>query len=819
MASPLLPPEAEAAVAEARPSGYLPVSAESEARGLRPPRLWRRTLLTIGVATVALVGVVAMSPMAHRIGLRTRTEAFLQADAAAATAAPPPAPGSDAWWGKAEWRARQYVKTMEPKDKFAMLHGQNGKWPYHRHGYAGYINTQRSLPGFKAAYKAGGKAMPLTLNDGPQGFNHYGFYPGTATQFPALLSVAASFSTRTSWRYANAVAEECVAKGANVLLGPDVEVIRVPVSGRSFETLSGEDPFLGSALVNPFVGAIQAKGIIVTVKHWIDNNQEIYRQTMNVEVGDRAQHEIYVPPFKAAIEAGAASVMCAYNKVYGVHACENSRLLQDLLRNELGFKGYIVSDWGATHDAERSAKAGLDVEMQGGPDDQYQKLASLVSSGAITQKMIDDKVVHVLSAMYAVGQFDGTFAVPQAYQGKNVWDLDKANDAVIGADVTSDAHRAIALETIIAGAVLIKNEEGTLPLVTAGKKIALVGKYCKETMDKSYGQGSVFSGGGSGYVETTPEKVITPFQGIKDHIKDATGEVTWGPDAASAVAAEVVVVCVAAHSEEGWDRQGEGGGLKVPEAAQLLTDLRALPGPKKTVVVLAIVPGAVTTEWIDNADAALVLFMPGEQVGVAAAQLLTGVASPGGRLPVTFPQFGEQRWTKGFQGHEQYPGVQPKPAYQKTWGPHLEAHFSEGVLVGYRWNDAQGVIPAFPFGFGLTYTDFQFQGFAASCTAGKATVSLKIVNIGKREGDAVPQLYVGFPSLSPALRTLRGFQKVHVAAGAEAAVTFTLGPADWSFFDEAAHAWVSAATKGETITVSVGRSSADLVWHHELSGC
>merc|ERR1719346_148061 len=202
------------------------------------------------------------------------------------------------------------------------------------------------------------------MNDGPQGYNSYGKYAGKSTQYPSLLTVAASFSTATARAYASAIAEEFVAKGANVLLGPDVEVTRATLAGRSFETLSGEDPYLGSQLVAPFVKAVQDHGIIACVKHFLDNNQEIYRRSMNVEVGDRTQHEIYTPVFKAAFDAGAAAVMCSYNKVSGTHACENKELLTDLLRNELNFRGFVISDWGATHDALRSAQAGLDIDMQ-----------------------------------------------------------------------------------------------------------------------------------------------------------------------------------------------------------------------------------------------------------------------------------------------------------------------------------------------------------------------------------------------------------------------------------------------------------------------
>ena len=189
-------------------------------------------------------------------------------------------------------------------------------------------------------------AMRLTMNDGPQGYNGYQeIVWGKATQFPDLISVAASFDQEAAKRYGAAVAEEFKTKGCNVFLGPDVEVIRSQHSGRTFETLSGEDPYLGNQLAQMYVKEMQKRGIIATAKHWLDNNQETDRQQVNVEVSDRAQHEIYMPPFKGAIDAGAGAVMCSYNKVYGEYACENSKLLRDLLRKDLGFKGFVVSDW------------------------------------------------------------------------------------------------------------------------------------------------------------------------------------------------------------------------------------------------------------------------------------------------------------------------------------------------------------------------------------------------------------------------------------------------------------------------------------------
>ena len=437
---------------------------------------------------------------------------------------------------------------------------------------------------------------------------------------------------------------------------------------------SGEDPFLGAKLVQPFVKAVQDHGVVAVVKHWLDNNQEIYLQSMTAEVGDRAQHEIYLPVFKAAFDAGAAGVMCAYNKVSWTFACENEKLLKKVLRDDLGFKGFVVSDWGATHDGAKSIKAGLDIEMPLG--EHFTSLTSALWEDPDMQKYIDQAAVHIVSAMHYVGDFDGSFPVKWLPAG------------LLETQATSDAHLGVAFNTTISSAVLLKNEDKTLPFAAKGKTFAMIGKSCGAFTDR----------------------------------EDFT----------------------------------------LPEVYDLVQDVREQS--KAKVVVVAAIPGAVEIEWIDDVDAALLLFMPGEQVGPAVAKMLTGEVSPSGRLPISFPKAGEKRWTQ-------------KP------------NFSEGTLVGYRWNDAMDIPSAFPFGYGLAYTTFNYSGFTARCAKDAILVSGDLTNTGDRDGSVVPQLYVGFPSLKPVLRQLRGFQKVNLSHGEATRVTFKVKEEDWSYFDEKTDAW------------------------------
>mmetsp|Transcript_110619 Transcript_110619/g.309455 ORF Transcript_110619/g.309455 Transcript_110619/m.309455 type:complete len:916 (+) Transcript_110619:57-2804(+) len=672
-------------------------------------------------------------------------------------------------WDDAEKRAREALESMAPWGKAALLKGI----PKTGSGYAGFIQNGD---------------VRLTMNDGPQGYNAYTTDKASkSTQFPALLSIAASFNPEISRRYAQAVAEEFTVKGSNVLLGPDVEIIRSPLSGRSFETLTGEDPYLGSELVRPFVRAVQAKGIIATVKHWLNNNEEIYRQSMNVEVGDREQHEIYMPVFKAAFEAGAGAVMCAYNKVRGDHACESNYLLTQLLREEVGFRGYVVSDWGAVHDGIKAANAGLDVEM---PNGKY--FSGLDVEGQADR--VHQMAQHVLASMYASGQMDGKFT--GAGEKGKVWAVS-----------TNGWHKEVAKEINVAGTVILKNKDGLLPLDVTGKTIAMVGKYCDQAIEPAYGQGSVFAGGGSGYVETTG--TVTPFEGLMEIAGNAStgaAKIWVAAKPEDAKGADVAVVCVAAHAEEGWDR----ADAEMPEAWNLLAPLRK-KFPAMPVVVLAVTPGPVTTDWDDLADAVVMMFMPGEQVGPAFADILTGRQEPTGRLPVSLPAKKESRFSS-----KQYPGECEGPNVSK-WCEWMTASFTESVLIGYRWNDAMEEPAAYPFGFGLTYTDFEVRNVGAGCKDEKAIVAATVANVGGQDGTAVLQVYVGFPSLSPVLRQLRAFRKVKVPYGGTVDIEFFLGREDWSYYDLDQKNWVSAASKKENITISLGTSSRDLHWTGDVS--
>lgn len=734
-------------------------------------------------------------------------------------------------WAKAAMRAEEHLKLMKRAHKLAILQGKQGGM-----GFTGYIEvpTAESMPKHKHLQhllrkkasqetqadkqarhelEAESKGQVLRMNDAGQGFHGPG---NTSTQFPSLLGLAATFDTGAVKKYASALAQEFVDKGANVLLGPAIDIARVPQSGRAFETLSGEDPFLGSKLVQPYIQTVEDRGIITVLKHFLNNNNEENRHSTDVQVSDKAQYELYLPAFKAAIDAGAGGVMCSYNKVDGQHACESKKLLKDFLRRDLGFKGFVVSDWGAVYDAKRSVHNGLDIEMKGNvnPERKFDELESLLKSGQIREEEIDDMVRHILTPMYAAGQFDGKF--PDHY-GR-------------GYDVRRD-HAKVAKQTVVDGAVLLKNDGATLPLKNGKMQtVALVGKHCDMVNDEDFERrhsNGVMMGGGSGWVRT--EKTVTPFRGLRDAMVGSM--VKHSVDASAAAGADVAVVCAAAHAGEGWDRPD----LKLDHAHELIVQARD-QGARK-VVLLGIAPGPISTEWIDHVDAALLVFAPGEQVGTAVADIITGAASPGGRLPVSLPKEAESRFTQ-----QQFPGTRAGEDYDlfrmynkvkreeakvskshKKWEDvHQKATpvsqiYSEDTLVGYRWNDAKGYPAAFPFGFGLTYTQFEFSNIQVEQKGARAAkVSVTVKNVGSKEGAAVPQLYVSFPSLAPVKKQLRGFEKVVVPPQGVKVVSFDLDSKDWSYYNQDAKKWIDALLKGDTITISVGDSSTNLLLEAKL---
>jgi beta-glucosidase len=599
------------------------------------------------------------------------------------------------------------------------------------------------------------------MTNGPAGVGPGGASPQPpATAMPAPILLAASWDPELARTYGKIEAEETRSLGSLLFESPDINIARVPQGGRVFESF-GEDPFLTGRIGVATIEGIQSTGIMANVKHYVANNQEADRHAVDEQIGERALREIYLPAFEASIkEAHSASLMCAYPKVNGAFNCENAPLLDGVLKKEWGFDGFVLSDWGATHSTVPSALNGLDLEM---PTGIYfdKELRKAVDADEVPVSVLDEKLVRRFAKMIEFGDFGP--------QPKPV-------------PIPVLEHGAIARQIATQGMVLLKNEGGLLPLdATTLKTVLVVGPYAVRPNT---------GGGGSSHV--IPLYTITPYDGLSAELKGRATVMDGSDIAAAAEAAkksEIVIVMVGDQDSEGRDQS-----LALPAAQNELIKAMASANPKTIVVVKS--GSAVLMPWIDSVPAVLEAWYPGEEDGHAVADVLTGKVNPSGKLPLSFPRSAEDTLASN---PEQYPGVNGV------------AHYSEGLEVGYRGYTAHNIPPLFPFGFGLSYTQFSFDGLKVSKQPGSAnaTLSFTVTNTGKRAGAEVAEVYLGFPAIDegnePPLQ-LKAFSKVMLNAGESKTVEVKLDTRAFSYWSEKAHAWQVAA--GE-FQVMVGDSSAN----------
>jgi beta-glucosidase len=659
-------------------------------------------------------------------------------------------------------RTDELLAHMSLDEKIAMLHGVSGS------PYTGHIPANKRL-GIPA----------LNFQDGPAGVGHK---MTGVTQLPAPVAGAASWDRAVMRHYGAILGAEQSGQGADVALAPTINIVRDPRWGRAFETL-GEDPYLTSQLGVADIQGIQHQGEIAQVKHWDAYNQETHRNTKqdDVLVSRRVLHEIYMPAFKAAIDQGqVGSLMCSYNELHGTFACENPYLLTTVLRKQWGFKGFVTSDWHGTHSTVASAKAGLDMQM---PLGTYfgDRLKAAVKSGKVSKTLIDAKVRHILFEMFRFGLFD------------------HPKHGNIKTKVTSPAHARFARRAAEQGTVLLKNKGQILPFGKTIHSIAVIGN--------DAGQGAKSAGGGSAHV--IAPYVVTPYEGIKKRagkgvtVRYSTGGGDQKGASASAGsnlrqqavkiarAADVAVVFVNDDESEGKDRTN----ITLPGDQNQLIEAVAKANSKTIVVLNTGAP--VTMPWVKRVAGVIEAWYPGQEDGNAIAAVLFGDVDPSGHLPVTFPQS-----LKQVPAHTQarWPGVNGK------------VHYSEGLLVGYRWYDQKHIKPLYPFGYGLSYTHFQMKHLkitpAQSKSGGHVRVSLDIANTGKRAGADVVQLYVGDPAaVGEPPKQLKAFKKIHLKPHAHTRVTFKLDPSAFSYWDSKTRSW---KVKNGKYRIKVGDSSKHL---------
>ncbi|WP_324662956.1 beta-glucosidase [Haloarcula sediminis] len=639
---------------------------------------------------------------------------------------------------------------------------------------------------------------PLRLVDGPLGIRAEG---ERATAFPATLATASTFDPDLARKRGAAMAREACAHGQDALLAPGANLVRVPHCGRNFEYLS-EDPVLASDLSRALVEGIESEDVIATVKHFAANNQETGRTAVSADVDERTLRELYLPPFRAAVEAGVGSVMTAYNRVNGTHMSDHERLVGDVLKDEWGFAGYVVSDWYGLESTVGAATAGLDVEMPGvpsGPDDPDaefewpdgipdgsraglfgEPLAAAIDDGAVSAERLDDMVRRVLGQMARIGLLDG---------------CDRPGE------LDSERHRDLARDIAARGTVLLDND-GALPLAD-DDDVALVGPHIHEAK---------LGGGGSS--ETTPFHSVSPVDGVTARadgtVTDARGipeiesvslfdllpfvdsghDTQEGPDdepsldaaVAAAEDADVAIVCVRDASTEARDRDS----LTLPGRQDELVEAVA-DANDRTIAVLRT-SGPVETPWRDDVAAVVEQWYPGQADGAALADVLYGDRDPGGRLPVTFAPEGSYPTSD----ERRFPGVDSV------------ARYDEGVFVGYRHFDANGDEPTYPFGHGHSYTTFEYRDATA---VDETAVEVTVENAGDRAGREVVQAYVRPPTVEGIERPEREFagaQPVTLDAGESRTVTFALDELAFSRYDDG---WTIDSGR---YTVEIGRSSADV---------
>ena len=690
----------------------------------------------------------------------------------------------------AETRASLLLEALTQQEKVGLLAGDE------LFGVAG--SADRHTGAENGVARVG--LPPTYYSDGPVGPRQ-----GKATSLPSPMALAASFDPSIAERHGAVVGDEAKKKGNDVVFAPTVNIMRTPLGGRTFESF-GEETLVHQRLGVAWLRGLQAQGVIGNVKHFALNNQEGRgrpisssvplgitegnRMTVNVVADERTMREVYLPHFEAAVkEAGVGSVMCSYNRLGGQYACESEELLSRILRRDWGFKGFVLADYLASHGPQSGLNNGLDFEPWPGIAYGPVPVNALLASGRVSAATLDERVRNILRTLFAGGFFDR-----DAYRNDD-------------AQIDAGAHAREAAEIETAGITLLKNVGGLLPLdAGAVRSVAVIGADAAKFK----------SGGGSSNV--SPSAVTTPLDGIRRRFGAEKVVYDDGSDAARAAAvargADVAVVVTADVSTEGADRPCLGLSCGADDGLDRDGLIAAVAAAQPRTVAVLMTGGPVLTPWRDAVPAILEAWYPGQEGGTAIARVLAGDADPGGRLPVTFPKSEADLPTAG--DPEKYPGTNETVRYK------------EGVLVGYRWFDAKGLEPAFPFGHGLSYTTFRLGDLraapagaappvraaatfpASALAAPTVDVSVAVTNTGSRSGVAVPQLYLAKPAPAGIVqppRQLAAFGKVALGPGETKRVTLTLTDRSFSYWDAREHAWrIAPGCYG----VEVGSSSRDL---------
>lgn len=614
----------------------------------------------------------------------------------------------------------------------------------------------------------------LRMADASMGLRD-GDTPGTA--FPAAIALAATWNRKVAADYGVAVGAEFRAAQIDVLLGPGVNIYRVPQCGRNFEYL-GEDPILAAAISTAYIKGAQSQGVAATVKHLAGNNMDWHRCVSNSVIDERTLREVYLPAFESAIhEAGVLSVMTGYNLLNGEYAGESEKLVRDLILNEWGFEGVVMSDWCGLWTAEKAFNSGLHLEM---PDEKawkLDKLKELLSQGTITHEELDHKCLAILKWTFAIEQLQA--AMPKGQR-------------------KCPAHAQVALDVARKGTVLLKNSGALLPLKLNSGHINIVGPCAFPTPT---------SGGGAAKVDAIdPKSVVGSVMELAPGLDIVRSE--KGMDSA-----EAVIVCVGFNDK--IEHEGSDRPFELPWEQEGLIRRCVEANPKTIVVIFA--GGAVSMDnWVDRAAAVLHGWYPGENGALAIAEILLGRSNPSGKLPISI----ERRWQDS-PAHKNYipegGATYEAPNYIGRHRPVFDVRYEEGVFCGYRHYDKHHIEPLFPFGHGLSYTTFEYSGLALQRDdSGGITVSFTVKNSGSVAGDEIAQVYVGDveASVPRPYRELKGFESVSLQPGQSTTVKIALSKRAFSFYDVTAKAW---RLEPGAFRIQVGASARDIRLEETIS--
>ncbi len=694
-----------------------------------------------------------------------------------------------------EERVEDALSRMTLEEKVAILHAQ----------------SKFSSPGVPRL------GIPeLWCTDGPHGirpevkwdeWDQAGWTNDSIVAFPALTCLAATWNTDMAALYGKSIGEEARYREKDVLLGPGVNIYRTPLCGRNFEYM-GEDPYLAGVMATEYIKGVQKNGVAACVKHYALNNEERHRHTIDVDVDERALHEIYLPAFKMAVQEGESwSIMSSYNLFRGRHVSQDTLLTQKILKDTWGFDGAVISDWGAVHDADEAATSGMDLEFGTHTD----------GLAAGTKNAYDN---YYLAQPYLKGLKEGRYSMDllndKARRVLRLIMRTAMNTRKPFGNICSQEHYDAARKIAGEGIVLLKNDNNVLPLqLENNPKILVVGENAYKMMTV---------GGGSSSLKVRKE--IIPLEGLKAAFADKAtlvyergyvGDVTttyngvWtgqvlederSPEKliadAVAQAADADYILFFGGLNKSWKQDCEGRdrvNMDLPYGQDAVIEALAACGKKMAVILID--GNAVTMPWVEKVPAIVQAWYIGTEAGEAIADVLTGAVNPSGKLPFTFPV-----------------ALSDSPAHQEgmTFPNNGKTFYEEGIYVGYRWFNKKNIQPLFAFGHGLSYTSFEFEaakGDKSLRMNGKLNLSVKVTNTGDKDGSEVVQVYIQDieSSLERPEKELKAFKKVFLKAGESKVVKFTLDADDLKFYDPAIADW--KAEKGEFVA-HIGAASDDI---------